>query len=190
VFTREHRCEWRERAEELSNELARTRAESALVDPATGVGNAPALQLHFHKFLARWRRLGEPFTVCLVSFLDPRAPDGALPAKAAAQLGLILVQSARVEDSVFRVSTNEFVVLLANSTAEGGAAFLTRARNQVAREPIRTEEGSRFYRSAGGVAEWSDAIASLSGLLEVAAEDMERLHSEIRRVSEEYLPTV
>ena len=158
------------------------------MNPTTGVGNLPALELQFAKALGRWRRTLEPFSVGLVRLSHPASPNETLPALAAAQLGHILVDIARVEDTVCRVSGNEFAVLLASSTFEGATAFVERARNGIAREPLPTGEGSRFYRSSGGAAQWADSMGSLTALLQAASAEMHNLQDEIERESEEFRP--
>ena len=190
VFNREHNCEWRERSEVLAKELDRLKNEAPFVDPDTGVGNLHQLDMQFVKLLGRWRRSGEPFALALMALSDPHAEGEELPAKAVSHLARILMETARVEDSVCRASQNEFAILLANSTLEGGAAFLERARNNIAREPIRTGEGSRFFRSAAGIVQWTDDCPSLPMLLHMADAEMVKFHGEIARASLEYQSAV
>jgi len=193
VFNREHSCEWRDRTEVLDRELVRLRQDAAFVDPATGVGNLHQLDLQFLKLLGRWRRYNEPFTIALISLTDARTDADAeaeqVPPKAFAHLARILMETVRIEDTVCRASQNEFAVLLANSTLVGAEAFLERARNNIAREPIRTGQGSRYYRSAAGVAQWSDTVGSLPALLQIADQEMQRLYTAILLEAREYLPT-
>lgn len=190
VLRREHRCEWRELSEGLASELERLKHEAAFVDPATGVGNLHQLDVQFAKLLGRWRRTREPFALVLIAIADPHDPGLMLPAAAVAHLARILTETARIEDTVCRASQNEFAVLLANSTMDGARAFLERARNTIAREPIRTGHGSRFYRSAAGAAQWADSVESLPALLHLADAEVQKLHGEIMFSSQEYRPAV
>ncbi len=190
MFSRDHNCEWRERAKVLERELERLTNDAPFVDPTTGVGNLNHLDLQFVKLLGRWRRYGEPFAVTLIGFTDAVAGRGELPREAFAHLARVLMETVRVEDTLCRMSQNEFAILLANSTIQGAEAFLERARNNIAREPIRTGDRSRFYCSAAGVAEWSDEVGSLSELLRLADVEMRKLRSDIAAESRAYSPAI
>ncbi len=190
MFSREHKCDWRERATMLELELSRLKDKAPFVDPATGVGNLHHLDLQFTQLLGRWRRYGEPFALTIVGVSDLLVEGGNVPPVALPQLALALLRTIRAEDTICRVSESEFAILLANSTAQGAGMFLERARNQIARDPNPTGEGSHFYRSAGGVAEWTDAVGSLPELLRLANTEMRKLRREIAAQSRAYKPSV
>ena len=195
MLKREHRCEWRDQTDVLSRELDQVARElhqlkndAAFEDPVTGVGNLHQLDRQFVKLVGRWRRTREPFCIALIAISDPRSEDLALPSVSAAHLARVLMETARLEDSVCRASQNEFAVLLSNATEEGAAAFATRTRNAFAREPVRTNEGSRFYRSTVGYAEWHDEVDSLASFLKLADQQMAVLSGEINLHAGAFLP--
>lgn len=168
MLGREHRCEWRERAEELEIEVLRLRHSAAFVDPETGVGNLQQLDFQFIKLVARWRRSGEPFSVATIALTDPVVAGFGPSSRSIVRLANVLMESAREEDTVSRVSRNEFAVLLANADMAGATTFLERTRNRIAQDAVPAGEGSNFVRSAGGAAQWADSAGSLAGLLDEA----------------------
>ncbi len=190
MLGRDHKCEWREQATALQLEIAYLKEKAPFVDPATGVGNLPYLDLQFTQLLGRWRRYGEPFVVTVVGVAESRLENHDVPPGALSQLGTVLLRAIRAEDTLCRLSEKEFAILLANCAVDGAEMFLERARNQIARDTNRTGEGSRFYRSAGGVAQWQDAVGSLPELLKLADAEMQKLQKEIARQARAYLPSV
>ncbi|MEO8539537.1 MAG: diguanylate cyclase [bacterium] len=189
MFNREHTCEWRERTESLERELAQLTEGAAYVDPITGVGNFKLLGVEYAKLLGRWNRQREPFSLVLMAVTEARALGQGFPERAFAHVARILGETVRAEDTLCRASDNEYAVLLANSTAEGGEAFLERARNRIAQEPIRTNDGSRFYRSAAGVAQWDDTLGSLNGLLRAADARMQLFFEDMATDERAFLPS-
>ncbi len=190
MFKRDHNCEWRERAELLEREIQHLTNDAAFTDPTTGVGNLNQLDLHFVKLLGRYRRFGEPFALILIGFKDSLRKGKELSPQGYAHLARVLAETVRVEDSLCRASQNDFAILLAHSTLDGAQAFLERARNAIAREPIRLGEGSHFYRSGAGAAEWSESVGSLAELLRLADVEMQKLFADIAVESRAYGPAV
>jgi diguanylate cyclase (GGDEF)-like protein len=186
MLRREHQCPWRQRVEGLERELARLRREAALDDPDTGLGNFVQLNRDFTKLVGRCRRYHEPFSLVLLRITDYRTEAAQLTQASIVRLARVLMETVRVEDYVSRVSDCEFVVLLPRTELEGASALLARLRINISREPLPTEEGTRFLQSVGGCAQWGEHPGGLHGLLDAA--DTESLEEErlIGRAADEF----
>lgn len=180
MLKREHRCEWRERAEASEREMARLHREAAFEDPDTGLGNLVQLNRDFTKLVGRCRRYGEAFSLVLVSVDDYQHTGGELEQATFASLARSLIETARVEDFVCRAGDHEFAVLLPLTDLAGARAFLDRARTNISREPAKTRSGSRLFRVIGGCAEWDENLGGLRRFLEAADIDLE---NEARAIS-------
>ena len=186
MFKREHRCEWREQAASLARELQQLRHNAAFEDPGTGVGNLPQLNRDFTKLLGRYRRYEEPFAVSLIELDHYLRLGPHLEEVAVTQLARILVESARVEDSVTRVGSRQFAVLLSRTDTAGAEAFVERARRYLSSEPCLTAEGTHFFQAMGGVAEWDDNVGTLRALLDEAQLSLERYWQQVDRDAAHY----
>jgi diguanylate cyclase (GGDEF)-like protein len=180
VLKREHRCEWRERAEASEREVARLHREAAFEDPDTGLGNLEQLNRDFTRLVGRSRRYGEAFSLVLVSVHDYQRAGAELEHATVATLARALIETARVEDIPCRVGDNEFAVLLPLTDLAGARAFLDRVRTNISREPAKTNSGSRFFTATGGCAEWDENLGGLRRFLEAADLDLE---NEARAIS-------
>lgn len=190
MFNREHQCEWRVRSIALDHEIHQIKDGAAFVDPRTGIGNLQFLDLQFTKLIGRWNRQREPFTLVLIALAESRGDGLRIPQRAFAHVTRVLSETLRAEDTLCRASENEYAILLANSTAEGAQAFLERARNRIAQEPVRTFDGSRFYRSAAGVAQWQDSVGSLPEMLRLADINLQLFFDDVADASRHFLPAV
>jgi len=188
MFKREHVCEWREQAESLARELQEIRHSAAFEDLGTGIGNFPQLNRDFTKLLGRYRRYAEPFAVAVMELDHYERSGASLEELAVTQLARILVESARVEDSVTRVGPRQFAVLLSRTDKAGASAFIERARRYLSSQACLTEEGTRFFQAVGGSAEWDEDVGSLGALLAEAGLSLQRYARQVDQDGAHFRP--
>jgi len=152
-------------------------------DPETGLGTRRQFDVAWIRDAARARRWGEPFSLVLLDVQDAFGGQDAMTPAAAKQVGTILTEAARGEDSVFRLGNAAFAVLLSAARSDGASAFLERVRVRISSEPIPAGTGS-FFTVYGGVNEWHDAQEAPEAMLRAAELDMRRYGVELRRQSD------
>src|SRR5262245_60979652 len=93
---RTHTCEWTERAQELEAEIARLQERAAFEDPDTGLGNASQFRRDIIRFIARFRRQGEPFAIALIEPQLATNPGAGLNRDTIDAVTEILLDTARI----------------------------------------------------------------------------------------------
>lgn len=134
--------------------LEELQAERA-IDPATGLLNRRAMAIRLAEECFRNERGLGPSSIALVDIDDL----GELNAEAGIEAGdhaiveiaRLLKIACRRSDVVFRYSGEEFVLLLAGTTAEGGLRAAERVVTSVRRSPVA---GERCVSVSAGVAEF------------------------------------
>lgn len=153
-------------------------------DPETSLGTRRQLDLAWIKSNARARRWGEPFCIVVLEVHDAfGVQDRPLSAETARQVGVVLTEAARGEDSVFRLGNSAFAVLLAAAGATGAAAFVERVRIRISSDPLPGGAGA-FFTVYGGLCEWHEDYPTAEAMLRAADSDLRRYGSELRRQSE------
>lgn len=152
-------------------------------DPETGLGTRRQLEVAWIKSAARARRWGEPFSIVLLDVHDAFGGQGVLDAASARQVGALLTEAARGEDSVFRLANSGFAVLLSGARAAGAATFVERVRIRISSDPIPAGSSS-YYTAYGGLCEWHEEHHSHESMVRGAEADMRRYGVELRRQAE------
>jgi diguanylate cyclase (GGDEF)-like protein len=166
-----------ERADKLE-EMSRTLADAALFwserarrDSLTGILSRTAWEEAAGAEIDRAMRFGHPIALCLVDIDGFKAVNdiaGHLAGDACLQeVARAIVGSCRTVDSVGRFGGDEFVMLLPETTLEGGLALAERARVSVLERDIRPpsvrDSLPRITISAGVAsglpARWQDLAA-------------------------------
>jgi len=131
--------------------------ELALTDPLTGLANYRRMLDVLRSEIARSHRSGRPFCVLLVDMNGlKRINDrfGHLTgSRALCRLASALRQSCRTIDTPARFGGDEFVVVLPDTPAEGGALVLARIEERLAADtdspPISVTGGVAAYPQDG-----------------------------------------
>lgn len=134
--------------------LEELQAERA-IDPATGLPNRRAMAIRLTEECFRNERGLGPSAIALVDIDDL----GELNAEAGIEAGdhaiveiaRLLKNACRRSDVVFRYGGEEFVLLLAGTTAEGGLCAAERVVTSVRRSPVA---GERCVSVSAGVTEF------------------------------------
>lgn len=110
--------------------------ELAMKDPLTGVNNRLAFDEHIAREFSRWKRYGDPLSLCVLDIdyfkkindnFGHLAGDKALKAMAGR-----LVQNVREVDIVSRYGGEEFVVIMPKTSAEPAYGVAEKLRNVIA----------------------------------------------------------
>jgi diguanylate cyclase (GGDEF)-like protein len=158
--------------ETLQCEMARLQS---FIDPLTEIYNRRSLDEMTRQFISRARRHRENLTLMLADvdhFKQVNTKFGHLTGDVIlAEVAGLLKSSTRGSDAVVRYGGDEFLVLLANSSAEG-------ARTIIERIEASLDQWNRAGHVQGfklsfsiGVAEWSER-KTLDDLLDEADRDM------------------
>jgi PleD family two-component response regulator len=187
LLTSRTRERWQSRAEAWQSQ-ANLLAEAATVDEETGLGNFREFEFEWWHDLARFKRRLEPFAVALVEVTDAADSSRPLSTTVLRRVSGLLLQTARSEDTVFRVDEQIFAVLLADSRREGGEGFVDRARIAISSKPLDDDGKAVHVTTRGGVAEWQQEMQSMVRMLEAAEEDLRRFGDEKWRQEAYFAP--
>ena len=168
-----HAQTWQSRAEVWESQ-ASSLAEAATVDETTGLGNFREFEFEWWHCLARFHRRLEPFTAVLIEVTDAADRSRPLSTTVLRRVSGLLLQTARSEDTVFRVDEQLFAVLLAAARQAGGYGFIDRARIAISSKPLDDDGQAVHVTTQGGMAEWQPAMESMIGMLGAAEEDLRR----------------
>lgn len=141
-------------AQVLNRSLLEELQSERAIDPATGLPNRRAMETRLAEECFRNQRGLGPSSILLVDIDDL----GELNAEAGIEAGdhaiseiaRVLRITCRRSDVVFRYGGEEFVLLLAGTTAEGGRSAAERVITSVRRTPVA---GERCVSVSAGVAE-------------------------------------
>jgi GGDEF domain-containing protein len=183
----DHRCDWRAHAEALEEEITRLHHHAAFEDPSTGLGNVHQFYRDAARNVARYRRHVDPFAVALFEVQSVNAEGPGLTEASVAQLARVLLDAARLEDSVCRLGENRFGVVLANATGAGAARFVERVADRIGGQTWGGA-GHAFLQVCGGAAQWQDAMQTIADLLSLAEEDLGRRLAQANRLRSLYMP--
>jgi diguanylate cyclase (GGDEF)-like protein len=159
-------------SETIQGEMARLQS---FIDPLTEIYNRRSLDEMARQFISRARRNKEPLTFMLIDvdhFKQVNTRFGHLTGDVVlAEIAGLLKNSTRGSDAVVRYGGDEFLILLASSSAEG-------ARSVIDRIEALLDYWNRGGHLQGfklsfsiGLAEWSDG-QTLDQLLDEADRDM------------------
>ncbi|MGZ4269634.1 MAG: diguanylate cyclase domain-containing protein [Solirubrobacteraceae bacterium] len=135
-------------------------AAHASADPLTGLLNHRAFHDRLAEEIGRGRRHGRPLALALVD-VDAFRPLNDAIGHAAADDVLVevarrLAAAVRAEDAIGRVGSDQFALLLPETTKLQALALVERGRRAVAATPIA---GDRWVTLSAGVADLSDTAA-------------------------------
>jgi len=120
----------------LLQEKMQEQRELAMKDPLTGVNNRLAFDEHIAREFSRWKRYGDPLSLCVLDIdyfkkindnFGHLAGDKALKAMAGR-----LVKNVREVDIVSRYGGEEFVVIMPKTPAEPAYGVAEKLRNVIA----------------------------------------------------------
>jgi diguanylate cyclase (GGDEF)-like protein/PAS domain S-box-containing protein len=156
----------------------RVRADdTSPTDALTGVSSLRSFYDVTQAEVARARRYGQPLTMILI---DPDEFRGVVDRQGQEfgeewmrTLAGICRQESRTTDVVGRVGGEGLAVLLPSTELGGGLVLGERIRERMQRHVVPDHVGSRLTVSVG-VAEVSDAVASVDALLEAASTAVDR----------------
>jgi two-component system, cell cycle response regulator len=144
----------------------------SLTDPLTGLFNYRYLRESLRRELeraARFRRTLAVVALDLDHFKDVNDTYGhGAGDQVLAELARRIRSIIREVDFAFRRGGEEFVILLPETDAAGGAALARRLRAEVRRTPVRTREHAIAVTVSIGVAVYPDHGANGSAVLEAA----------------------
>jgi GGDEF domain-containing protein len=164
-----HQCEWTERAHQLEEELAHVKQRAAFEDPDTGLGNASQFRRDIIRLVARYRRHGDPFAIALIEPLKVDRPEAELNRDTLDAVIEVLLETARIDDTVCRLSERRFGVALPSTNRAGAARYVDRLGDEIA----SGAHGPRLLVVVtGGVAEWNGAMAKLADIGDAAEADL------------------
>ena len=130
------------------------------VDPVTGLGNAAMFKHETLKAIARYRRIGEPFSVLIIATGERGAGD---PARHSS-IARLLAGAVRTEDTPCHLSGRQFAIVLSGTPATGARAALERILTATSWQPGQTNSES----PTTGVATWSEFFTEFDDILEAA----------------------
>jgi len=171
---------WRLRSERLG--------ETATEDETSGVGNARRFESEWWRFLARYERRREEFSVAILELGDALRVSQPLSAHVIARTGQLLAMAARTEDSVCRLGPQTFGVLLSGTPRQGADRFIERLRIDLSSHAFHDEGRTVYATVYGGVAEWEPELVSMDRMLARAEADLERYGTECRREGSFFAP--
>ncbi len=178
---------WQARTEAWKSHASSLAAASTL-DEETGLGNFRGFEFEWWHHLARFKRRLEPFTVALVEVAGAAESRRELSSAVLREVGSLLLQTARSEDTVFRVDSRIFAVLLADAGRQGGQEFVDRARIAISSKPLNDEGRAVHVITRVGVAEWQPETGSMVRMLEAAEQDLRQFGDEKRRQEAYFQP--
>jgi diguanylate cyclase (GGDEF)-like protein len=156
----------------IQSELVRLQS---FTDPLTEVYNRRSLHELATRFISRARRSAEPLTFLVIDvdrFREVNSQFGHITGDfVLSEVAGVLMSSTRGSDAVVRYGGDEFLVILANTSAQDAGVVVKRIGEFLR----RWNEGSHLegfsLTVSVGVAGWSDG-QSLDEVLDVADQDM------------------
>lgn len=168
-----HDVSERRRLEERQREDA-----SSTTDYLTGVSARRAFFDVAQSEVARARRYGQPLTLLLVDpdqFRDLVGRHGdAFASEWLRAIAWICRQESRTTDVVGRIGGEAFGVLLPSTELSGGLVLAERIRERMARHVFAGDLAQARTTLSIGVAEVTDSVTSVDGLLAAAGTAVER----------------
>jgi two-component system, cell cycle response regulator len=171
------RLEVRRLREQLISNTLQTQLieQQSFIDPLTEVYNRRSLEDTAGRFISHARRLHNPLTFLMVDvdrFKTINTRFGHLTGDTVlAEIAGMLKASIRGSDAAVRYGGDEFLILLADTTAHGAANVIERLNKNVA-EWNAADALDNFRLSLSiGVAEWCDGLA-LDEVLDLADRNM------------------
>ena len=135
------------------------------VNPSTDLGNAAMLEREMTRFIARYRRVRETFSLMIIAAGDPIIPQQGAPDELMSRL---LALEVREDDAPCHIEGRWFAVLLAGASHVGARAAFERVRSVSDWAP-----GRPITRSAvGGVAEWNPGFSHHDEMVAAAMADL------------------
>ena len=151
---------------------------SSTTDYLTGVSARRAFFDVAQSEVARARRYGQPLTMLLVDpdrFRDLVDQHGTVFANEWLRaMAWVCRQESRTTDVVGRIGGEAFGVLLPSTELSGGLVLAERIRERMARHVFGGEFAQARTTLSVGVAEVTDSITSVDGLLAAAGTAVER----------------
>lgn len=124
----------------------------ALIDPLTGVFNRRYLTMKLDEEVVRARREGHPLATLMLD-IDHFKHVNDVYGHAIGDLVLrhvssLLVQNARLSDTVIRYGGEEFLVIAPNSSEDDASALGNRLIEEIANSPVQLPEGETLFVTA------------------------------------------
>jgi len=161
--------------------LAKAERQAA-TDALTGLANARAVQDTLKRMVAQAMRTGAPLTAVMMDLDHFKALNDVygheLGNEALAAVGQILTASSRVSDFAGRYGGEEFILLLPDTSLEGGAVLAEKLRAAVA--AIALPEVDRQITASFGVASFPDDGLDSGTLVRAADRALYRAKAEGR----------
>jgi len=160
--------------------------EAEVRDPLTGLPNERYLLLRLEEELARAHRDERPLTLAVLDINGLAAINEQYGRDCGDEVlrhVTAVVQSAkRTSDILARLADDEFAVILAECTSEGGQAFVGRLTERLAREPARAllhDHSSHVWVGVcAGLADIQSEHETPASLLDRARADLARAQEE------------
>jgi len=177
IYLASRRMELRRVREELisktiQHELVR---QQSFTDPLTEIFNRHSMEDMTGRFISQARRSKKALSVLLIDvddFKEVNTRFGHLTGDVVlADTAALLKGSVRGSDAVFRYGGDEFLLLLADTSAVGAQSVIDRIHGSVADWNRGGHLENYELRLSIGVAEWSDG-KTLDELLDVADREM------------------
>ena len=150
--------------------------QQSFTDPLTEIYNRRSLDEIAGRFISHARRLGNPLTFLMVdvnNFKQVNTKFGHLTGDTVlAEFASLLKSSIRGSDAVIRYGGDEFLILLADTTAGGSEKVIERITKQVAEWNMAGQLGNFQLSASIGIAEWHDG----EGLDEVLDEADQKMY--------------
>lgn len=156
----------------IQQELIR---QQSFTDPLTEIYNRRSMEEIAGRFISHARRLKNPLSLLLVDvdrFKDVNTTFGHLTGDVVlADTAVLLKNSVRGSDAVFRYGGDEFVIILADTARSGAGKVIDRIRAYLLDwNRAGTLDGFELSLSIG-ISEWSDGV-TLDELLDEADRQM------------------
>jgi diguanylate cyclase (GGDEF)-like protein len=164
----------------LENAVRYARARNLVnIDDLTGLYNYRYLDLTLSREVKRAERYGAHLAVLFLDldfFKTVNDTHGHMVgSKVLSEVGALLKQSVREEDTVIRYGGDEYTVILVETDATGAAVVAERIRRSIAEHRFLGGEGFDIHVTASiGCACYPEDTSTKSGLLELADQAMYR----------------
>jgi two-component system cell cycle response regulator len=164
----------------LENAVRYARARNLVnIDDLTGLYNYRYLDLTLNRELKRAERYGSHLSVLFLDldfFKTVNDTHGHMVgSKVLSEVGTLLKQSVREEDTVIRYGGDEYTVILVETDAAGAAVVAERIRRAIAEHRFLAGEGFDIHVTASiGCACYPEDTSTRAGLLELADQAMYR----------------
>lgn len=164
----------------LENAVRYARAKNLLnIDDLTGLYNYRYLDLTLSREIKRAERYGSRVSVLFMDldfFKNVNDTHGHMVgSKVLSEVGAILKQSVREEDTVIRYGGDEYTLVLVETDADGAIIVAERIRRMIEEHVFMADEGLDIRVTASiGCACYPDDATTRTGLLELADQAMYR----------------